>query len=73
MNDYPIYAAVQNDVILEVYYEKNNALKRIEEEKQKDFISIMFKRKLRKIFKKSGNIALHNYRVDTIVAQEDLT
>lgn len=73
MNDYPIYAAVQNDVILEVYYEKNNALKRIEEEKQKDLISIMFKRKLRKIFKKSGNIALHNYRVDTIVAQEDLT
>lgn len=70
---YPRYAAVQNGVILDVFSAKENAKRRIEEEKQKDFISIMFTRKLRKLFKKSGNIALHNYSVITIVSQEELT
>lgn len=70
---FPRYAAVQNGVILAAYPSLELAEKRIEEEKQKDLISIMFKRKLRKIFKKSGNIALHSYCVITVVAEEDLT
>lgn len=61
-----VYAAVQNGVILGTFDSEEEARALIEEEIKRDFISIMFKRKLRKLFRKSGNVALHNYCIMTI-------
>lgn len=66
------YAAVQNGVILDTFDCYEEAYDRVKEEQQKDFLSIMFKRKLRKLFKKSGNVALHQYSVLTIIEEVDV-
>lgn len=61
-----VFAAVQNGVILDTFDSEEEARALIDEEIKRDFISIMFKRKLRKLFKKSGNVALHSYCVMTV-------
>lgn len=66
------YAAVQNGVILDTFDNYEEAYDLIKEEQQKDFLSIMFKRKLRKLFKKSGNVALHEYSVITIIEEVNI-
>ena len=58
-----VYAAVQNGVILDTFESYNEALDRIKSEQQNDLLVVMFTKKLRKIFKKSGNVPLHNYSV----------
>lgn len=57
------YAVVQNGVILSSHDSFEEAEIRIKEEIKKDYLSIIFKRKLRKLFKKSGNVALHRYAI----------
>lgn len=61
-----VYAAVQNGIILDTFDSFDEAKEYIDEEIKKDFLSIMFKRRLRKLFKKSGNVALHSYSILTI-------
>lgn len=61
-----VYAAVQNGVILSVFDTKEEARARVDDEIKKDWLSIMLKRKLRKLLKKTGNVALHTYSVITI-------
>lgn len=58
-----VFAAVQNGVILDTFDSFDEAKDFIDEEIKKDFLSIMFKKKLRKLFKKNGNVALHSYSV----------
>lgn len=58
-----VFAAVQNGVILDVFDSEEKALDRVREEIERDRLSILFKRKLRKLLKKSGNVALHTYSV----------
>lgn len=67
-----VYAAVQNGVILDVFSDIDSARARCQEEIKRDFISIIFRRKLRKLFKKTGDVALHRYSVITIVSSEDI-
>lgn len=57
------FAASQNGVILDVYETESEALARVHDEIRRDNLSILFKRKLRKLLKKSGNVALHTYAV----------
>lgn len=57
------YAVVQNGVILSSHDNFEDAETRIKEEIKRDYLSIIFKRKLRKLFKKSGNVALHRYAI----------
>lgn len=65
-----VYCAVQNGVILDTFDKHDDALIRIQEEQRKDFLQIIFKRKLRKLFKKSGDVALHTYSIITVVDEE---
>lgn len=58
-----IYAAVQNGIVLDVFDTYDEAKDRVNEEIQRDHLSILFKRKLRKLLKKSGNVALHQYSI----------
>lgn len=67
-----VYAAVQNGVILDVFDSRDEAVDCVNEEIKKDFLTIMFKRKLRKLFRKSGNIALHQYSVMKVVEVSDI-
>lgn len=67
------YAAVQNGIILSIFDDVDSARARIREEMNKDMLSIFMRRKLRKLFKKSGNIALHAYTVLTIVKCEEVS
>lgn len=67
-----VFAAVQNGIILETFDTEAEALECVEAEKQKDFFSIIFKKKLRKLFKKSGNVALHHYAVMKITEVKDI-
>lgn len=57
------FLAVQNGVILDVYPTREQALQRVHDEMKRDFLSIVLRKKLRKLFKKSGNVALHQYSV----------
>lgn len=59
----PIYAAVQNNVILNLYSTKKEAEDRVREEIKRDWLSIMLKKKLRKLLKRNSNVALHTYSV----------
>lgn len=61
-----VYAAVQNGIILDTFDSFEEAKDYIDDEIKKDFLSIMFKRRLRKLFKKNGNVALHSYSILTI-------
>lgn len=67
-----VFAAVQNGVILDIFDNYDAAENRIKEEQQRDFLSIVFRRKLRKLFKKSGNVALHRYNVIGIHYMEEI-
>lgn len=66
----PCYAAVQNDIILDIFPTYEEAKKRVDEEIARDFISIVLKRKLRKLFRKNANVALHRYSVLKISESE---
>lgn len=61
-----LYAAVQNGIILSIHESEEEARTRVNEEIKKDWLSILLKRKLRKLLRKSGNIALHTYTILTI-------
>lgn len=61
-----VYAAVQNGIILDTFDSFDEAKEYIDEEIKKDFLSIMFKKKLRKLFKRTGNCSLHSYSILTI-------
>lgn len=66
------YAAVQNGCILGIFENYDDARHRVETEIKRDFISIVIRRKLRKLFQKSGDIALHKYSVITISEVEEI-
>lgn len=57
------FAAVQNGIILDVFETYEEAYDRVKDEIERDHLSILLKRKLRKMLKKSGNVALHQYSV----------
>lgn len=67
-----VYLAVQNGVILDTCDSFDKAHARCREEQQRDFLSIVIRRKLRKLFKKSGNVALHQYVVLTVCASKEV-
>lgn len=66
------FAAVQNGVILDTFDTKEEAHQRVQEELQRDWFSILMKRKLRKLLRKTGNVALHKYHVITISEVEEI-
>lgn len=66
------YAAVQNGCILGVFDDQLKAESRVNEEIKRDFISIVLKRKLRKLFQKTGDVALHRYCVMTITEVKEI-
>lgn len=57
------YAAVQNGCILGIFDNFDDAKDCAQNEIKRDFISIVIRRKLRKLFQKSGDVALHKYSV----------
>lgn len=67
-----VYLAVQNGVILGTFSSYDEAYARCREEQQRDFLSIVIRRKLRKLFKKSGNVALHRYVVLTVSSSKEV-
>lgn len=67
-----LYAAVQNGVILSIHESEEEARTRVNEEIKKDWLSILLKRKLRKLLRKSGNIALHTYTILTIAEVKEI-
>ena len=66
------YAAVQNGVILELLDTKEAAFERVRAEIKRDWISIITRRKLRKMLNKKDNIALHTYHVMQVVNVEEV-
>lgn len=66
------YAAVQNGVILELLDTKEAALERVRAEIKRDWLSIMTKKKLRKLLNKKDNISLHVYHVMQVVNVEEV-
>lgn len=66
------YAACQNGVILDVFDTKDAAVSRVHQEMKKDFLSIVLRKKLRKLIK-GGNVALHSYTVITLVSIEEVS
>ena len=68
----PVYAACQNGVILHIYDSYEQARDRVNEEVRKDWLSIMLKRKLRKLLRNSGDVALHRYTVLTITEVKEI-
>lgn len=66
------FAAVQNGVILDVFDTEDEAISRVNEEIKNDWLSIVFKRSLRRLFKKTGNIAIHSYAVMTITEVKEI-
>lgn len=65
-----MFLAIQNSVILDCFSTKQEALDRISSEQSKDMLSIMVKRKLRKLFLKDpSNIALHRYSIVETVGE----
>lgn len=67
------YAAVQNGVILEILDTRDAALARVRAEIKRDWLSIMTRKKLRKLLKKKDNISLHTYYVMQIVNVEEVS
>ena len=67
------FAAVQNGVILEIFDSKDAALSRVRVEIKRDWLSIMARKKLRKLLKKKDNISLHTYHVIQIVNVEEVS
>lgn len=67
-----IFAAVQNGVVLDVFDTYDEAYDRVKEEIERDRLSILFKRKLRKLLKRSGNVALHQYSIFKITEAVDI-
>lgn len=66
------FAAVQNGVILELHDTKDAAIERVRAEIKRDWLSIMTRKKLRKLLKKKDNVALHCYHVLQIVNIEEV-
>lgn len=66
------FVAVQNGVILGIYDSHEEAFNRVKEEQRRDMFSIIFRRKFRKLFKKSGNVALHHYEILTLTNAEEV-
>ncbi len=66
------YAAVQNGVILELLDTKEAALERVRAEIKRDWLSIITRKKLRKMLNKKDNIALHAYHVMQVVNVEEV-
>lgn len=67
------FAAVQNGVILELFDTREDALARVRAEIKRDWLSIMTRKKLRKLLKKKDNISLHSYHVMRLVNVEEVT
>lgn len=67
------FAAVQNGTILDIFDSHSEAVDRVRAEIKHDFLSILFKRKLRKLLKKTDQIALHRYFVLSICESEEVT
>lgn len=66
------YAAVQNGVILELFDTKDTAMERVRAEIKRDWLSIITRKKLRKMLNKKDNISLHSYYVMQIVNVEEV-
>jgi uncharacterized protein (DUF302 family) len=66
------FAAVQNGVILELFDTKDAAIERVHAEIKRDWLSIMTRKKLRKLLKKKDNVSLHCYHVLQIVNIEEV-
>lgn len=67
-----VYAAVQNGVILDILDTEEAAEQRVREEIKKDWLSILMKRSMRKLLKRSGDVALHRYSVLKISEVKDI-
>lgn len=67
-----VYLSVQNGCILDAHSSFEEAQDRCQEEIKKDFLSIVFKRSMRKLFAKSGNVALHKYSVMTVTEVKEI-
>lgn len=63
MNNTNVYAAVQNGVILATFDTHEEAHTFIQEEIKKDWFTVMFTKKIRKLFKKNGNVPMHSYTI----------
>lgn len=61
-----VFASVQNGVILDFHDTFEAAEDRVRDEIKRDWLSIMMKRSLRKLLRKSGDVALHRYSVIAI-------
>lgn len=72
MNDTYVFAAVQNGVILDVFPTKEEAVARANEEIKKDWVQIICKKAVRKLLKKTGDVALHKYSVILIAGEEEI-
>lgn len=72
MTNLNVYAAVQNGVILDTFDSIEEARSCIQEEIKKDWLAIMFTKKLRKLFKKNGNVPMHSYSILHIVHAEEV-
>lgn len=66
------FAAVQNGVILELFDTKDAALARVRSEIKRDWLSIITRKKLRKLLKNKDNISLHTYYVMQVVNVEEV-
>lgn len=58
-----IFASVQNGVILDFHEDYDSAFSRVKEEISRDWLQIILQKKIRKLLKKSGDVALHTYSV----------
>lgn len=72
MTNCNVYAAVQNGIILDTFDTYQEAMDRVQAEIKNDWLTIMFTKKLRKIFKKSGNVPMHQYAVLHLVEVEEV-
>ena len=66
------YAAVQNGCILDVFETKEQADACIRNEIKRDWLSIIARKRLRKLFAKSGDVALHRYSIMTVCSTEEI-
>lgn len=66
------YVCLQNKVIIGEFSNHDDAVRCIEQEKEKDRISIMVTKKLRKLFQKDpSNFKLHTYAILEVIREEE--
>lgn len=58
-----LYASVQNGIVLDFHDSYEAAEDRVKDEIKRDWLSIIIRKKLRKLLKKSGEVSLHHYFV----------